>query len=154
MLLWDELGQPHDRHAPDSVADQKGRPTEPTQERDACVPISLGHTLGVYIRSLCPSFTTTSGSLSFSTLRSTGPSTFTDARAAKESVVEVFFRDGAVSSVRARKAGGKPPLDAGDLKLLRDLARIKGTEIADLWNDYFVLNKAITSTTITRKLQP
>lgn len=54
-----------------------------------------------------------------------------------ESVVEIFFKDGRVSSVRVRR-GSPRPLSEKDLRIVRSFVEAHAAEITDAWTGYFV----------------
>ncbi|MCU0425173.1 MAG: DUF4160 domain-containing protein [Candidatus Kapabacteria bacterium] len=70
-----------------------------------------------------------------------------------ESKAEIFMRDGKVHEIIFTEIKNAKSLPTQQQRDFESLVRVKADEIVQRWIEYFVLQKKISSTTITRRIK-
>jgi len=69
-----------------------------------------------------------------------------------ESKIELIFENGKLKDCIAKEVNGRPPLPGKELKEALKFVQAFALNIADKWQDFFVLNKRVNCEIITKKL--
>jgi len=71
----------------------------------------------------------------------------------RESRAEIIVINGKVEQICYESVGGRPPLEASEMRHFEELVTARADEIVSKWIDFFVLHKTIKAERITRRLK-
>ncbi len=70
----------------------------------------------------------------------------------RESKAEIKTENGVIIKITIKTVKGKLPLKESEKKLLREFVEVKGMDILEKWNQFFVLNIPINMETINERV--